>query len=211
MHNMKLVFLIFTMMAVVLSAHAHEGKIPHEQFTEQFPWKHEFRVGYGGCPYLDGYEYFTLYSNDCSGLDVTSLSYLYGKRSGSEYCTGVFSMEYSLHLNRWFTLCAYVGINGMWAYSYDPYTRTETDRRNGVSFNIMPLARFHWANTELVRMYSAVGVGLYASVYDRGVLHYPAFQLTPVGISVGRRVMFYAEATFGTASLGGNFGIGYRF
>ena len=198
-------------MAIGLGAYAGQKSASADQFKENFPWKHELRVGYGGYPYLDGYEHFTLYSNDHAGMDMTSLTYLYGKRSGSEYCTGVLSMEYSAHFNRWFTLCAYVGVNGMWAYSYDPYTQKEIDLRNGVSFNIMPMARFHWANTEYVRMYSGVGVGIYACIYDRGTQHYPAFQVTPVGVSVGRRVIFYAETTFGTASLGGNFGVGYRF
>lgn len=173
--------------------------------------KHEVRVGYGGFPYLDGYEYFTLYSNDYVGVDVNSLDFLYGRRSGSEYCTGVFSLEYSYHFRKWFTLCAYIGVNGMWSYSYDPYTQAETDRRSGFSLNIMPVARFHWANTQYVRMYSSVGAGLYTSVYDAGPRFYPAFQIVPVGISVGRKVIFYAEAVYGTASLGGNLGIGYRF
>lgn len=202
-------------MLMPLMAYAQNNSHDEEIFRERYPWKHEFRIGYGGAPVLDMNEHFHSSSVYMYDVDISpernTLTNIYGEKHGSEYVTGVFSAEYSIHLRRWFSFVAYAGINGMWGKKYDPASDTEFDCIRGVSVQIIPAARFQWVNSKYVRMYTTVGVGVYMGTYGGNYVFYPAAYTTPIGISVGRQIFFYAETSLSTASMGGNFGIGYRF
>ena len=201
-------------MLTPLLAYAGNNNPDEDIFRERYPWKHELRIGYGGAPALDtGVHHSSggYYIYDVDSPDYNTLINIYGEKNGSEYVTGVFSAEYSFHFRRWFSLVANAAINGMWGHKYDPASNTEFDCRRGVSVQITPAARFQWVNSKYVRLYTTVGVGLYTSVYGGQWKFFPAAYTTPIGISVGRQVFFYAETSLSTASLGGNFGIGYRF
>jgi hypothetical protein len=75
----------------------------------------------------------------------------------------------------------------------------------------MPHARFYWANAKNVRFYSGIGIGLGLGQYDKYFEVYPAFQLSPIGFTVGRKIFAFGETSLGTAYFGGKFGVGYRF
>ena len=180
-------------------------------FREKFPFKYEVRLGYGGTPLYDsenflwgGYWDIMPYPAD------QTLSTLYGKQNGSEYVTGVISAEFSIHYKRWLSFAFYAGIDGIWGKTYNPANKL-TSKRHGASLNLIPQVRFWWFTTPNVRMYSSVGVGIYVGAYDGNSYLTPAAQLTPIGITAGRKIFFFAEQTISTASMGGNIGIGYRF
>lgn len=89
---------------------------------------------------------------------------------------------------------------------------------------ITPMAAFkiHWLNRKLVRMYSSFGMGASVCISKEGDINHPApavvsyslspaFQLNPVGITVGKRIYGFAEAGIGNVLCGGRAGIGFRF
>ena len=198
--------LILLSLAATLSAQTKE-----QSFKERFPYRYELRLGYGGTPGYDADNF--LYQGCCSNVypdNFASLDDLYQVQTGSEYVTGVFSADFSIHYKRWFTLSFYLGVNGMWGSEYNPVTDLYSARR-GVSFNVMPVARFNWFTFPVVRMYSGAGLGLYAGFYDGNAVVTPAAMMIPAGISLGKKFFFYAETCLSTASLGGNVGVGYRF
>lgn len=209
----KFLFLVLAMF-VALSAYSQDRRVDEEIFRERLPWKHELRIGYGGAPIFDRGEH--MHTNSYSFEKVapyyeSSLSSIYGKRYGDEYVTGVFSAEYYYHCKRWFSVGAYMGINGMWGKEYDPATNSQLNNKRGASVHLVPMARFQWVNSKLVRIYTGIGLGVYMAYYDKDWVFYPGIHTTPIGISIGRQVFFYAETSLGTATIGGNFGIGYRF
>ena len=210
----KIVSLICLLLfAAGLSA---EGRTTNKEkrFRERFPYRYEVRFGYGASPVYDTdnfmrTSYFYKYDYD-TGPYQPSLDNLYKVQNGSGYVTGVFTGEFSIHYRRWFTLAFNLGVNGMWGSEYDPLTEMYT-RKNGVSFNLMPVARFNWFTFSKVRMYSAVGAGIYAGFYNDEAVVTPAGMLVPVGITLGKKFFYFAETVISTAAMGGNMGIGYRF
>ena len=208
----KIVSLICILLfAAGLSA---EGRANHKEkrFRERFPYRYELRLGYGGTPMYDTDNFMPsrrYYNYDTSDM-YPNLDNLYKTQSGSGYMTGIFSAEFSIHYRRWFTLAFNLGVNGMWGSEYDPL-KDMYAKQSGASFNIMPVARFNWFTFSKIRMYSAVGAGIYAGFYDDEVIASLAGMLVPVGITLGRKFFFFAETAISTASLGGNMGIGYRF
>ena len=209
---MKRIFFTVLLLGMTLLLSAQERSMTREErFRERFPYRYEVRIGYGGTPMYDQDNF--IYS--CCGcydvyVNTPGIDNLYRVQDGPEYVTGVFSAEFSMHLRRWFTLGFNLGINGMWGQQYDPSTGIYT-RRSGASFNIMPVARFNWFTTPVVRMYSSVGLGVYAGFYDDERECTAAAMCAPVGITIGRKFFFFGETVLSTASFGGNIGIGYRF
>ena len=183
-------------------------------FRERFPYRYELRLGYGASPEYDTdnfmrTNYFHKYDYS-TGPYRPSLDNLYKVQEGAGYVSGVFTAEFSIHYRRWFTLAFNLGVNGMWGNEYDPLTEIYT-RKSGASFNFMPVARFNWFTFSKIRMYSAVGAGLYAGFYDDEAVVTPAGMLVPVGITLGKKFFFFAETVISTATMGGNMGVGYRF
>lgn len=96
--------------------------------------------------------------------------------------------------------------------------------------SIMPQLRFNWKETKNVLIYSKLGLGM-TFIFDSysaestdgttGVLnvsadatsekqHYFAYQLSPIGIIVGRKACGFAEVGFGTQGIA-QVGFMYRF
>ena len=205
----------FTVLLITLSAamsgYAQETDKKEQAFKEKFPFEYEVRLGYGGAPLYDYENFLWREYWDVMPYPVNpSLSNLYGKQEGSEFVTGVISAEFSIHFRRWFSFAIYAGVNGIWGETYSPSDKV-TSSKNGASVNIIPQARFWWFTTPCVRMYSSIGVGIYAGRYAGESYLTPAAQLTPVGITAGRKIFFFAEGSIGTAYMGGKFGLGYRF
>jgi len=88
-------------------------------------------------------------------------------------------------------------------------------------FTPMAALRVSWLNKKIVRMYSSFGAGLSFCARKgtgfsnagkpNGLSLYPAFQLNPVGLSVGGNFFGTAELGFGSLFCGLRLGAGYRF
>lgn len=186
------------------------------KFDKSWPGypKFEVRVGYAGAPVMDALNFGTMdYLTDWgpSWSDVFDLDYLYAPQSGGIAMTGNFMAEFSWHAKKWFTLAGALYVNGIVGNYYDPSTVEIVSRDRGVSIALIPVARFFWRNYAKCRLYSAVGLGVNYATYEGHTSFLPTFQFSPIGITAGRKVFFFAEYTFGFTNLGGQFGIGYRF
>ena len=214
---MKRILLSTLIALLALQAGAQNWReMRKQEFLDNFPYKYEVRLGWSGYPILEAanfpnsgsvlYDYEMTLHNRYASLDS-----MYGTYQGPEYMTGLISGEFSIHFRRWFTLAVEAGFNGMWGRVYDRFDGSFARHTSGVSFTVIPHARFHWVNARNVRFYSGIGIGLGLGQYDKYFAVYPAFQISPIGFSVGRKIFAFGETSLGTAYLGGKFGVGYRF
>lgn len=204
---MKRVYVILLSLVCVLQAVALGAQTKEERFVKRFPYKHEFRIGWAGYPLNDG----DCYAYSESRFVSSALDRMYSPQCGAKYMTGIIYGEYSIHFKRWFTLSVMAGVNGIWGKIYDPANDKWGGNRSGAVVTVLPVARFNWVNGRTVRLYSSVGLGVSAGGFDGSFDAYPSFQVTPFGITIGRKVFFFGEWALGTSWLGGDFGIGYRF
>ena len=214
---MRRYLLITLTLLLTLQAEAQNWReLRRQEFQENFPHKYEVRLGWSGYPILEANNFPNSgggwgYKVDILPYRNNTLSSMYGTYQGAEYMTGLISGEFSIHFRRWFTLAVEAGFNGMWGKVYDKFDGSFVRRTSGVSFTVLPHARFYWANTKNVRFYSGIGLGIGLGQYDGYFEAYPAFQLSPIGFAAGRKIFAFAEASLGTAYFGGKFGVGYRF
>lgn len=98
---------------------------------------------------------------------------------------------------------------------YDSQTRKRVDTQHQDFISIMPTVRFAWLRRGVVQLYSSFSLGLGVEHYllnsDVGrpiynTLYYCAFDIKPVGVSVGRKWFGFAELGYGSR---GVFNIGF--
>ena len=213
----RLTFSILTLLIALQSGAQDWREMRRQEFSLNFPYKYEVRIGWSGYPILEAANFPNYGNLPFMDYDMipyykyTSLESLYGTYQGREYMTGLISGEISIHFRKWFTLAVEAGINGMWGRVHDKYDGSFVRHTRGISLTVMPHARFYWANAKNVRFYSGIGIGLGLGQYDKYFEVYPAFQLSPIGFTVGRKIFAFGETSLGTAYFGGKFGVGYRF
>ena len=212
-----MVFALALMLIGAYSANAQTKKeTRNERFKENFPYRYEISLGWGGYPILDDSMWGSGWGcQACKEMAILhqsySLTHLYRTVNGGEYMTGLISAEFNIHYRRWFTLSLEAGVNGIWGKRYNKLDGNVAEKMHGAVFTCIPHAQFNWLNRKNIRLYSSVGLGISAGAYDNEAQAYPAAQLTPIGITAGRKVFFFAEQSIGTAYFGGKFGVGYRF
>ena len=200
-----------------LSADAQTKKEARDaRFKENFPYKYEVTLGWAGYPILDDYMWGNGWGcSACAAMaeiyNMGNLNHIYRTVNGGEYMTGLISGEFNIHYKRWFTLSLEAGVNGIWGSRYNKLDGSLADKMHGAAITLLPQAQFNWLNTRNVRLYSSAGLGLATGAYDNEFQAYIAAQLTPIGITAGQNVFFFAEQSFGTAYFGGKLGVGYRF
>lgn len=184
-----------------------------EKIWQTYP-KLEIRAGYSAFPLV---EMLVFSLNEVGPIlkpSVTDspLEDMYAPYEGAVYMTGPVNLEFSWHIKRWFSIAGGLYFNGIISSMVDPATDKKITGKSGLSLTVLPVARFYWANYEKCRLYSSVGLGISSAGYDDFSYVIPAFQLSPFGVTAGKKVFFYAEAySFGTLYLGGQIGVGYRF
>lgn len=186
-----------------------------ERIWQSYP-KMEVRVGYSAFPLVD----MLIFGLNEVGPIIEPkpengaglLEDMYTPYEGAVYMTGPVSVEFSYHLEKWFSIAGGLYFNGIYSSMIDPVTDQKVSRKSGLSLTVLPVARFYWANFEKCRLYSSVGLGVTSAGYEDMTYVIPAFQLSPFGVTAGKKVFFYAEAySFGTQYIGGQLGVGYRF
>ena len=132
-----------------------------------------------------------------------------------------------------FRACPYVGLRlgyGIYRWlkvgadlGWDYYTETRTFSDKTVesgglhTITVIPKLTFYFATSRYVSAYAGFGMGVAVHVATGAVdpeVYHPvwyAWQVTPIGITVGRKVPGFAELTFGEDMIGIKVGVGYRF
>lgn len=202
---------VFMALLAFLVCSRAEGKSAGDR--NSIPFRYETRLGWGGYPENDASMLLGTCHGCCYGYyeDRISPSTLYSDYSGDVYMTGVISAEFSCYFKRWFSLAVSMNYNGVFGNTFSGIDDSVRSRDNGVVVTLYPQARFTYLTREYVRLYSAVGLGVsYATFRSRSEL-YPCFHLTPIGVTVGRKVFAFCELGTGMLFLGIMGGIGVRF
>lgn len=133
---------------------------------------------------------------------------------GDAYVSGAVGLTYSYRFRKWFELSGVVTYSGYYRNYYDKYTDMLAFKGDKNQISVMPYVRFVWVHTNLVRLYSGLGLGVsflmdsWNNSMSLSVI--PAFAVTPIGITVGTYIYGLAEVTVGATGLF-SVGIGYKF
>lgn len=175
----------------------------------------ELRLTWGGIP-LD---YVTI-NNSIStpftyGYPTIADEMLYSRYYGGDgYLSGAVGLTYTYRFRKWFELSGVLTYSGYYRNFYDKYTDKLAFLGSDNQISVMPYVRFVWVHTNLVRMYSGLGLGvsfvtqLWNDATELTVL--PAFALTPIGITVGTWIYGIAEFSLGNTGMF-TLGLGYKF
>ena len=134
---------------------------------------------------------------------------------GPVYTSGTWSLTYDYRFKKWFDLGVTLSYYGKYSRSYSNRDFSPVGRNRAHAFTVMPVVRFTWVNSSWVRMYSTLGLGATLSGgrfdhnSDRFRNGFLAFQLTPIGISVGRSLFGFAELGLGAQGVF-MMGVGYK-
>ena len=180
-------------------------------------YKHEFRLTVGANP-LEHLEFGWADWNHNSEFLQTD-DFLY---DGAYKTTCGYSLSYMYSPRKWLAFGLNVGYVGWWQSQFSNTTNAlhSTTFEHHIMF--VPTVRFSYLNRRYVRLYSSLGIGYGACLVrtrdSNGVPtkhnnyneSFVPVQLTPIGVSVGRKLFGFAELTVGSmANLSA--GIGYRF
>lgn len=208
--RMKKNVLLYTVVAlwcIVTTAHAQEPGLTN---------RHEIRVGAGAVWHP---EYG--YSKDTHDYDPFPPGYAGEYYQGHLIGTPAINLSYNYQFKSWLSFGATLTYVWLQQKSYDLYTDAVSSKQNEHFIGLTPTIRLDWFRSSTVRLYSIAGFGIgfgtdkttsYTSS-ERGYrenLSAPTVDLTPIGISVGRKIFGFCE--LGLSNLGLlKAGIGYRF
>ena len=176
---------------------------------------HELRIGVGAFS-RPGYKEFG--GGGCMDMVATSSDLSSAKvYFGNTYYTGAYSVGYVYR----FTRLVSFGLTATYAenhsYAYDTFSGERLGSLFDHYISFVPMVRLHWLNRRWVSLYSAVGIGITID-YNRYSVHEVETnndvnitgQITPLGITVGRRLFGFAEVGYGAQGIIVG-GIGYKF
>lgn len=177
------------------------------------PYRFEVNAGYATFPLFDAMRYSDFGPDEYFEYSWPSYSVgsLYADYSGPEYITGVISAEFNVRFKKWFALGTQLNFDSVVRHTYSSMTGARTGNTNCYMFSLVPYARFTYLNKPLVYMYSSIGLGVSMALEPYYMTIYPAFQIVPVGVAVGKRLYGFFEIGAGTVYVGCKVGIGYRF
>ena len=139
-----------------------------------------------------------------------------------------YSIEFAYHLkNRW-DLCASMGYATVTVDHFDPFSNEKLNHEDLFTFDIQVGARRYYVAKRAVRLYSQITLGacfMSKSDFWDQLIKYGdpftpknlAFQVTGMGITVGKKVIGSLELGWGTDYMqlgilpGFKLGLGYRF
>lgn len=167
--------------------------------------KHEISVSYG--------VYTVNQFADLFGTEIISFGIL---TSDIKSSMGAINVSYAYKFNKIISLGATYTYS---AYKEDLFLLKQYAGTSKNTFHsILPTVKFNWLNGGLVTLYSKAAVGVTIGVItpnytdengktitDSGTSATIGFQVTPIGIEVGRKFAIFAEAgigTMGTAAFG---------
>lgn len=174
-------------------------------------WTRQMRFGLNGYPMTESVIH-TWSKCDCVGEIGRSLSDVYFDYQKPMYTTGGISAEIAWLHKDWFTFALTMSANFTWQDNMNAVTHERTNTDTSLFLYVIPQARFNWLRRDLVKMYSSVGLGMITG-YDlnKDFSVFPAFQINPVGIEVGRKVFGFCELGVGMMYTGAMAGVGFRF
>ena len=205
--NMKK--LIVFMFSAVLMLAAFPGTVKAQDYPAK--WEVALFTGLVPTPYLE-------YSSWSSSREWGTLAYLYGPQyeDVDNPMTPYVGFRFGYRVKRWFKVGADLGWSGSF---YRQHMSEGEDLKEDIhSMTFIPKVTFFFATSKYVSAYAGVGLGVrynlrlgeVREIYRFHTVE-PAWQVTPIGITVGRKVPGFAELTVGKDMVGVKVGVGYRF
>ena len=172
----------------------------------------EFRIGIGIPLYYGSY-----YNYHYDPYYNASYRFIYTNRTT---IVPSFSISYFYQFKSWLAFGGTFNYAGRYATVQNLYTGEQDGKNSENYFSITPTVRFDWLRTKYVKMYSSIGLGLniemdrssslMTNTNRRDCYFLPSYELTFVGLAVGRTVFGFAELGSSSNTLF-RAGIGYRF
>ncbi len=150
-----------------------------------------------------------------SAIFVLPISAIAGKGMDIKL-SGCYGLHYYYQVKPWLQVGAKVTAESMAFVNYKDSAKTKIDTRNDIVFlNITPSVKFTYLNRPWVRLYSGIDAGLGISISGNknsssseteddsstkssGNPCYFAFNITPIGISVGKGFFGMVETNIGS-------------
>lgn len=177
--------------------------------AKRLPW--DIRVGMSGVsPSGNQVKRYSAY------IVGKPLATMYGDYSGPLTSTVNIGAEAMLHLSR--RSAVGMGLSACF-HNYNIYSSIEKGEQKSsvtsAAIYILPTYRLYYTDNEVVRLYGGVSLGLtsYFNTDVSGAKYIPqlAFNISPIGLEVGRRWFGFLEMGLGTVFCGVSFGAGYKF
>lgn len=162
----------------------------------------------GGFSAVSGYSASALAPPTYSGY--LSLGTFYGDYFDTSFYTNNIGAEFLAHFGKRSSIGIGIYANHMWSDSYNAVTGEKSGRRTAAALFFLPTYRGYYMSRDVVRIYGTVSLGLTACFME-DIKFVGAFNISPIGVEVGRRFYGFAEAGFGTVYSGISLGVGYKF
>lgn len=191
---MKKIFIFFGVLIGIVSYKTQP--VAAQDFTRQ----HDVSLSVGLLPsptYYTSYDY----------------AFLPSTHRGAIYTCGAWSAAYGYNFKNWLQVGGAVTYYGEFGSVHSNFDDSKVRNESYNLVAVTPTVRFSWLNRKWVRLYSTVGLGYGVIVeksYSTCTTHILSYQLTPVGINVGKSLYGFAELGIGTQGVA-KVGIGYRF
>ena len=200
---MKKLFLILIIVSLGWSLSAQE-ETPSWKETLQ---RHDIQIGIGDpiLPALASGHYIVLASCPNHLWQQTAFDWFGPDTYKGIYCTPNISIGYKYRLAKWFWLGATVSYTCFLENRHDRVTNVKISSERDHIISIMPSVRFSWLNKKYVTLYSGLSLGYavdiiqYKSQTEKysTAEHGVGFQLTAVGVHVGRKWYGFTEIGVG--------------
>ena len=173
---------------------------------------HEIRFSVGAV--WDIFSNDDYYDNCCWYPDNLQTNYL-----GNKIGTPSLNLSYSYQFKKWLSFGAVVNYIGLYQKSYNIQTDAVFSNIKEHFIGITPTVRFDWYRSNLIKLYSNIGIGVGLEIYKMNITDseynnndhefWPTIDLTPIGISVGKKFFVFGEMGLSTNGFF-KFGVGYR-
>lgn len=175
--------------------------------------RHELRLGIGAIP-LTSVTFFVAKDDSPSPADYVNFY------KGDKTYTPAVNLTYSYQFKKWLSFGATLTYAGIFQNRYDIISDKLRGEYRSLYIGLTPTVRFDYLNREMVRLYSAFGLGLgYNREYNselkenyslRNDDFFPTLDMTFIGVTVGRKLYGFGEVGIGHNGLI-KLGMGYRF
>lgn len=144
---------------------------------------------------------------------IRSLASLYGDYNGEVTATNNFGAEALIHLGKRSSVGFGLYANHLWCDSFRGVDGKQIGTQKAAALMLVPTYRLYYLSKDIVRLYGSVSLGLiaYFNNSNRSIPADAVFELSPVGVEVGRDWYGFLELGAGSVYVGFSFGVGYRF
>lgn len=147
-------------------------------------------------------------------LDLISVVYILGEDAtgeityGPKKTVGIFSADFNYEMKKWLSVGGKVNYRNSWCTATS-LKGESIDRISGLT--IMPTVTFTTGFESTFRYYATLGLGAGVDLSSDSRGAFAAFQITPFGIAVGKKLSWYLELGLSNTLIGFITGISWRF